>query len=148
MFDPDIDFEAREAIADQVGSHPYGVGSAAFLHLLAEGYRRYGTTPPPTMRMMHMRRAGSEGAGLAAKRDLLAAWREHPDAPGSLLLLNGLMSDAVSDATNNPDGPTACQDAVGELIEDIAAGRLLVPDEILRHVEMRIHRFRPAAPGR
>ena len=161
--------ENREALVDAMLDHPLGpeaerevaralwtnsreprLGGAGFVKLTAEVYRERGRIPDANIVGATFGQVGSEGEGLQAKRELLQAWRERPDGPDARHLLRMLVNDVSSTRRRTGDpGPGAWERAVAEVLEEVAEGRLEVPEEVRSQVGRmleRPHRPRTGPP--
>jgi len=142
LFDEEARQDMRDAIAGQLVSTEHGLGTAGLLQVLADGYRLHGTAPPRSATMAHLRASDADPV------ELLRAWRDRPEAPGSTGLLALLVDDALSARHHNLPGAEQWSREVSGVLEAVLEDEIPVSQEVRQEVERLITRFRPRSqPG-
>jgi hypothetical protein len=146
IFDEEVREDMRDAIAGQLVSTEHGLGTAGLLQILADGYRLHGTAPPGHASMIQLALSHADPGGRSAKVELLRAWRDRPEAPGSARLLALLVNDALSARHHDLHGAEEWSREVSSVLEAVLDDEIPVSDQLRQEVERMIARFRPRSP--
>jgi len=148
MFDEEVSGDMRDAIAGQLVSTEHGLGNAGLLQILADGYRLHGVAPPGHATMIQLALSHADPVGRSVRADLLRAWRDRPEAPGSARLLALLVDDALSARHHDLPGAEQWSREVSGVLEAVLDDEIPVSDQLRQEVERLITRFRPRSqPG-